>query len=68
MTRYEIQVTLINGGTYTLVRTVRSSDEVSRLLEKAAKLNEFLNACNADGPACINARYIVASCYYETEG
>ena len=68
MTRpqYEVQVTLINGDIYTLTRTVKSPDETGRLVERAAKLNEFLAASNTNGPAYINARHVVALCYYET--
>lgn len=57
---------MTDGQIYTLARTVKSPDETGRLVERAAKLNEFLAASNTNGPAYINARHVVALCYYET--
>lgn len=51
MTRYKVQITLINGDTYTLIRTLKSPDEAGRLVERAAKQGEFLAASDINGPA-----------------
>ena len=66
MTRYKVEVTMTDGNVYTLARTIKNPDEAGRLVERAAKLNEFLAASNINGPAYVNAKYVVTLCYYET--
>lgn len=66
MTRYKVEVTMTDGNVYILTRTVKNPNEAGGLVEQAAKQGEFLAASDINGPAYVNARYVVALCYYET--
>ena len=66
MTRYKVEVTMTDGSGYILTRTVKNPNEAGGLVERAAKQGEFLAASDINSPVYVNAKYVVALCYYET--